>query len=828
LIFPKRHYFKERNHMKRIISIFVLTIACLYLQIFGQAITGRVVSTAAAAVPDANVALKVRNLSTTTNASGQFTLDLSSGALPRSLAGGITSKMRFNGNALLFTTIASERIAVELFSINGRKLVTLIDRVLGPGTKEVPVVSWLQKNSAQGLTIMKIIKGNEHYTLSFISTGSTVSMVSGNRVSLKGAARDMQPSAVGGEILKVSKSGYVPRTLDITAYTAQNLSDIVLMTVSQDSAFIEAKVDSLLKLMNNTQKAAQMVQAMNSSITPDNVKSYGFGSVFNGGEEPVLPNTVANWASRLDALQDGALGSPLKIPMIYGLDAVHGNGKVVGSTIFPHNIGLGCTGDTALVEQVGRVTAYECRALGIHLTFAPCVSVVRDERWGRTYEGFGETPEINSKMGAAFVRGLQGDGDMSRPSAIAGNVKHYLGDGGTAGGVNGGNTTLSEATMRAIHFPPYAACAKEKMASIMPSYNSWSRNGQAIEETLDSVAINRMLKRELNWDGFVLTDYDAIPQAFGVTDYTPQNVCTAVMAGVDMAMIPGAVSKCQNFISAIQTGLSSNLLTQARLDDAVRRILRIKLRLNLWDHPKSQSAMMSRIGSADHRAVAREAVRKSLVLLKNDAVNGAKALPLKTTDKVVVVGPWANKMGAQCGGWTIGWQGDVNYTVTSVGGGQTILQGLQQAGGSNVTSDEQGNNLTAADKIVVVVGENPYAEGNGDNNNPTLAGCPNAALIDKCYNTGKPVIVVMISGRPLLIADKLSKCSAFVAAWLPGTEGGGVADVLYGNYSFTGKLTHTWPASLGQIPINTGTVYSDDPKGSGGTPQFEYGYGLAY
>jgi beta-glucosidase len=586
-----------------------------------------------------------------------------------------------------------------------------------------------------------------------------------------------------------------------------------------------------------------MVQAQNTSITPDNVKTFGFGSVFNGGEEPVSPNTTANWATRLNALQDGALASTLKIPLIYGLDAVHGNGKVVGSTIFPHNIALGCTGDTALVEQVGRITAYECRALGIHLTFAPCVSVVRNEKWGRTYEGFGETPEINSRMGAAFVRGLQGDGDMARPSAIAGNVKHYLGDGGTADGVNGGNTTLSEATMRALHFPPYAACAKEKMGSIMPSYNSWSRNGQAIEETLDSVAINRMLKRELNWDGFVLTDYDAIPQAFGVADYTAQNVCTAVMAGVDMAMIPGNISKCQAFISAIQSGLSSNLLTQARLDDAVRRILRIKLRLNLWVNPKSQSAMMSRIGCADHRAVAREAVRKSLVLLKN----ANNTLPLKKTEKIVVVGPYADAMGAQCGGWTIGWQGLYSYTPAQVGGGQTILQGMQSTGSSaNVTSDPQGNNLSSADKIVLVIGEAPYAEGCGDNgstdaNNTTnisqypgkaisiiLANCPNASLVDKCYNSGKPVVIVLLSGRPMVLSTEMNKCGAFVCAWLPGTEGGGVADVLYGDYSFTGKLTHTWPASMGQIPINTGTSYTDDPKGSGGTPLYEYGYGLTY
>jgi beta-glucosidase len=819
--------------------ILFLFSATILFHTFGQTITGRVVTAAATAVPDANVFLKVKNLSTTTDASGQFTLDLSAGTLPYSLTNGIASKIRFKGATLLLTTIASERASVELFSINGRKLVTLIDRVFGPGTHAVPVAPLPRKHRAQGLTIMKIIKGSERYTLSFITAGSSVSLVSDNHVSLGSAAGDTRPSAAGGEILKISKTGYASRTLDITSYVTVNVGDIVLSTVNQDSIDIERKVDSLVALMTGAEKAGQMVQAMNSAITPSDVTQYGFGSVFNGGEEPVSPNTPQNWATRLDALQYGALASRMKIPMIYGLDAVHGNGKVVGSTIFPHNIALGCTGDTALVEQVGRITGYECRALGIHLAFAPCVSVVRDERWGRTYEGFGETPEINCLMGAAMTRGMQGDGDMSRISAIAGCVKHFLGDGGTAGGVNGGNATLTDATMRALHFPPYAACAREKMASVMPSYSAWTRNGQTIKQTIDSGSLSGLLKGEQKWDGFILSDYDAIPQAMS-GGYSAQNVGRAVAAGVDMAMIPSKANSI-TFIASVQSAVTSGYCTQARVDDAVRRILRIKLRMRLWENSKSQSTMIGRIGHADHRAVAREAVRKSLVLLKNDSA----ALPLKKTEKIGVVGPWANAMGAQCGGWTIGWQGLYSYTPTSVGGGQTILQGLQQYSSTNVVSDPQGNSLSSVDKIVLVIGEAPYAEGYGDQGakesgnanlqlysgqtmSILLSSGPYASLLDKCFNSGKPVVIVLISGRPMIATGEITKCRAFVCAWQPGTEGIGVADVLFGDYNFTGKLTHSWPGTLEQIPINSGTAYTDDPKGSGGNALFACGFGLTY
>jgi len=813
--------------MKKSFLCFLVAGSALCLSAFGQSITGKVVSVSNSPIADATVSLRVKGLSATTNSSGQFTLNVNTGIVRNSLQAG--SGLRIEKNALVVSCASSEKLRIGVFNLRGEKVSIAMDRFFGSGTQVLPFTSILPRSAGKGMLLLKIQKGSEQYCAKVTLLGAATFSGAVNTVSLSSNAGKTTRATAAVEVLTVSKANYHPRALDITAYSAQDMGDIVLSTIAEDSAAIEHKVDSMMTLMTNAQKAGQMAEPMNTAVTPAEVTQYGFGSIFNGGEIPVNPNTTANWATRLNALQDGALASTLKIPMIYGLDAVHGNGKVPGCTIFPHNIGMGCSGDTALVEQEGRITASECAAMGIHLAFAPEVSVVRDERWGRTYEGFGETPEINSRMGAAFVRGLQGDGDMSKPSAIACCMKHFVGDGGTANGKTGDVTALSEATMRALHFPPYIAGAKEKMASIMPSYSSWSRNGKTIKETIDSQAITGMLKIEQHWDGFVLSDYEAIPQAQAASgpSYSSATVATAIRAGLDMAMIPNKDS-CIKYINAIQSAIPT-LLPQARVDDAVRRILRVKFRMHLWDHAKSQSNLMNLIGNAEHRAVAREAVRKSLVLLKNEAVGGVKALPLKTTDKVVVVGPWANSMGAQCGGWTIGWQGDINYTPTSVGGGQTILQGLQQIGTSaNVTFDEQGNSLTGADKIVVVVGENPYAEGNGDNTNPALSGCPNAALIDKCYNTGKPVIIVMISGRPLLISDKLSKCAAFVAAWIPGTEGIGIADVLYGNYNFTGKTTHTWAASLDQIPVNTGTPYSDEPHGSGTAPLFPYGYGLTY
>jgi beta-glucosidase len=482
------------------------------------------------------------------------------------------------------------------------------------------------------------------------------------------------------------------------------------------------------------------------------------------------------------------------------------------------------------VCAIGRVVASEAAGCGIRLTFGPCIASPRNEKWGRTYEGFGETPEINAQMGAAYVRGAQGDGDMSKDSAIAPCVKHYVGDGGTDGGTNAGTATLADSTMRGIHFAQYAACARENMATIMPSYSKWARTGgPTYGMTYDSIAY-RMVKKEAGFDGFAVSDWDAIVNPNACGSYSNSCVAQAVNAGLDMAMIVNS-GDVTNFINAI-VNQAGGAIPQSRIDDAVRRILRIKFRMHLFDHPLSNATTRGQIFSASHQAIARQAVRESMVLLKNNN----SALPLTTTQKIVVVGPFANDIGVQCGGWTISWQGQSGNPSNQIAG-QTILAGMQSVGNSaNITNNGSSTTIpSGTDRIVVVVGESPYAEGNGDNlNNLDLTNTNNAGtLISGCWNNRGTarVIVILLSGRPMIIDSEIVHCDAFVAAWLPGSEGVGVADVLYGStstYNFNGTLTHTWPATYAQIPINTGKVYADEPKGSGGTPLFNYGYGLRY
>ncbi len=592
---------------------------------------------------------------------------------------------------------------------------------------------------------------------------------------------------------------------------------------------VEQQVDEILSGMTLDEKSGQMVQAQFDDVSSARIRQSCIGSVFNGGEEPVNPNTPENWANAIDTLQEGAMDG-CGIPIMYGIDAVHGNAKVVGSTVFPHNIGLGATGDADLVRKVGRATAIECRGVGIHMVFAPSISVVRDERWGRTYEGFGETPEINAELGAAFIEGLQGLGDLSDPGAVAATAKHFLGDGGTTDGINNGVNEFSEETMRTLHLPPYEAAVAAGLAAVMPSYHKWERDGVEYPLTVDTYALTDILKDELGFDGFCLSDYDAIPNAAGLSlaTYTEDAVANAIAAGVDMAMI-AADQGMDDFMNAIYSGVESERLFEAWIDDAVRRILRVKVRMGLFDNPYSNPELMAQIWSEEHQELAREAVQKSLVLLKNDD----DALPLDTSDDVVVTGPFADMMGVQSGGWTIGWQGSPTYSTDQVMG-ETIRTGMEEVGGDNVTWDPEGEDIEGADKIVVVLGERPYAEGVGDHNENGhsiyLHDLLNYELLTEAMATGNPVVLVLISGRPMIIDEEvLDGVDAIVAAWLPGSRGIGVADVLYGDAEFSGKLTHTWPADFDQIPVNV-DKQSDEPGNDADDvdPLFPYGHGLTY
>jgi beta-glucosidase len=578
---------------------------------------------------------------------------------------------------------------------------------------------------------------------------------------------------------------------------------------------LSQKVDELLSQMTLDEKIGQMTQVdMNAVKDKNDITRFGFGSMLSGGNSDPADITAKGWANAYDDFQSYALKTRLKIPLIYGIDAVHGHNNVNGAVIFPHNVGLGATRNPALVEKAARVTALEISGTGMNWAFAPCVAVARNERWGRTYESFGETPELAQVMGVAAVKGLQG-ADLSGPTDVLACVKHYMGDGGTTGGKDQGNTECDEATLRKIHLPGYTACIKAGAESIMISYSSW--NGKKMHA--NKYLITDVLKTELGFKGFTVSDWAAIDQLG--PDFK-SDVEQSINAGLDMVMIPngpGQANSYLDYITALKVLVNEGRVTQARIDDAVRRILRVKFMTRLMDKPMTDPALTAQVGSPEHRQAARECVRASLVLLKNEQ----KALPLsKNIKNVAVVGKAADDIGIQCGGWTIAWQGQASKKA--IDGGTTILEGIRKAvPGATVTFSEDGANAKGADAVIVVVGEQPYAEMFGDR----LEGkdlnltAEDVALVKKARESGSKVITLLISGRPMIFGSTLEDSDAFLAAWLPGSEGQGVADVLFGDYKPTGKLPHTWPKSMDQIPINNGE--SNATEG-----QFLYGFGLTY
>jgi beta-glucosidase len=557
-----------------------------------------------------------------------------------------------------------------------------------------------------------------------------------------------------------------------------------------------ATVEALLAQMTLEEKVGQMAQADRGHLLAEtDIREYKLGSLLSGGGSAPPDATAPGWADMYDRDQSFALQTRLKVPLIYGIDAVHGHNNVRGAVIFPHNIGLGCTRNPSLVEEVARATADEVAATGIDWTFSPCIAVPRDERWGRTYEGFGETPELVSQMAAAAVRGYQ-------PRILA-CAKHYVGDGGTAGGKDQGDTRADEATLRAVHLPGYAAAIGAGVGSVMVSFSSW--NGVKMHG--HRYLVSDVLKGELGFKGFVVSDWGGINQLAG--DYAAQ-IETAVNAGIDMVMIPDRYAE---FTATLVRLVNTGRVAASRIDDAVRRILTEKQRLGLFERPLTDRSGLASVGSAEHRSVARRAVRESLVLLKND--RGILPLP-KTAGRIHVAGKNANDLGNQCGGWTITWQGGSGPITT----GTTILDAIRAtAVGTTVSYSLDGSGAAGATAAVVVIGERPYVEGLGDRTDLALA-AEDVAAVRTTSQTGVPTVVVLVSGRPMILGDALTRADAFVAAWLPGTEGQGVADVLFGDYNPTGKLSHSWPRDMRQIPINVGDASYD--------PLFPYGFGLSY
>ncbi len=501
--------------------------------------------------------------------------------------------------------------------------------------------------------------------------------------------------------------------------------------------------------------------------------------------------------------------------MMYGVDAVHGHNNVRGATIFPHEVGLGATRDADLVEQIGRAVAQEMIATGIYWNFAPVVAVPQDIRWGRAYEAYGENTELVETLGAASIRGLQTD-TLGALNSVLATPKHFVGDGGAAWGtspfgpdnIDRGVTNVNEAALRAIHLPPYRAALAAGAQSVMISFSSWGGINMHGQQYL----ISDVLKSELGFSGFTVSDWAGVNQV--APDYF-QAVVTSINAGVDMVMVP---QDYRQFMTLALIAVQNGNISYERIDDAVRRILRVKFALGLFEHPKSNSSLLPAVGSDEHRGLARRAVAESLVLLKN----AGQALPIADdTRSIYVAGRAANDIGRQSGGWTIEWQGKPGPIMP----GTTILQGIQAAAGADtiVRYDAEADfgAQPRADIGIAVVGEQPYAEWQGDSATLNLSSA-DVTVIERLRATSRRLVVVLISGRPLIISDALNEADAFVAAWLPGSEGEGVADVLFGAQPFRGKLPYTWPRSITQLPFDFAAL----PTTGCDAPLFPYGYGL--
>jgi beta-glucosidase len=598
------------------------------------------------------------------------------------------------------------------------------------------------------------------------------------------------------------------------------------MTTMTRHEVVAERAEALLARMSLAQKLGQMIMSERMATSPDDVREYHLGSVLSGGGSAPGANAVSDWVAMHDAYWAASMSDAdgrLPIPLLYAVDAVHGHANVLGATVFPHNIGLGCARDPELVERTARVMAEEVLATGVDWTFAPTLAVAQNIHWGRTYESFSEDPAIVSSYAAGYVRGVQRD--LGTDGVIA-CAKHWVGDGGTTAGNDQGDTVISEEELERTHMAPYYPALDAGLLTVMASFNSW--NGDKCHG--HRYLLTDVLKGRLKFDGLVVSDWDGV-------DYLHEDYGTAIgmaaNAGIDVFMVSLEWKQC---IALLRQQVETGIVPMSRIDDAVRRILSVKLRYGLFEKPRPTERAWSysdTFGSAAHRDVAREAVRKSLVLLKNDGA----LLPLSRAARILVAGKSAHNRGHQCGGFTVAWQGET--TNEAIVGGTSIWEGIQ-AIAPMARLDEQGTSADAAnhDVAIVVIGEKPYAEGMGDlrSGGRVEPGSQNAAkphtlapygkttelaqlhpedlaLITAIAAKGIPVVTVFVGGRPLVVNAELDASAAFVAAWLPGSEGQGVADVLLGDYPFHGTLSFAWPQSAAPS-------YKDE------APRFARGYGL--
>ncbi|MBN1128564.1 MAG: glycoside hydrolase family 3 C-terminal domain-containing protein [Chitinispirillaceae bacterium] len=778
-----------RTPLFSLVLLFFSTLAA-----FGQSgdftNAGKVVSSGGSGIANATITytnLSKRLLWDFSDANGNF--GATSGALPD--RSGLTDRI----------AVASGPLDIAVFDFSGKTVASLRSTGITAGSY---LLEQLAHHHSPGFLLVTIRTGTTEYCRKLLVRNRGSSLHSGTAFSASaGRASPLRLVAASAiDTLRIGKTGYAPVKIPIASYTA-NIGSVTLTPID-----IEAQVTALLGQMSQNEKIGQILQSPLPGTGP--VQSNLMGMVFSGGGGPSGQSTTASqWASSSNSYQNASLGTAKKIPLLIGSNIVHGFSDCYNGTMPPHNIGLGCTFDPAIVQKVYRVAAIESRGGGVNWAFAPCIAVPRDDRWGRVYEGFAETPDLTSALAKASVLGFQLT-DLSHPLTVAACVKHFAGDGGAVWGtgvaenklIDRGNATGADATLRAIHLPGYTASVQAGAASIMASFSAW--NGVRMHQ--NAALLTDWLKTNQGFDGFINGDW--LGHVTFVTGGTQQEQSrNCFMAGLDAPMPDrtDGFAPIKDALNAMITGGSSS-----RVDDAVKRILRVKLRMGLMSGSVMTNPQVTALaGNAQHRALAREAVRKSLVLLKTST----GLLPLAKTAKVTLVGQHSQDIGMQCGGWTLSWQG-LTGNITA---GKTIRQGFEAIGGaSNISYSADGNTI-GGDIAVVCTGERPYAEWYGDSTNIVL---PGASLVTNAKKSGKKVIVIIISGRPLDVSAIMNSCDGLIAAWLPGTEGDGIAEVLYGNYAFTGKLAFSWPRSVSQEPINYGDASYD--------PLFPYDFGLNF
>jgi beta-glucosidase len=696
-------------------------------------------------------------------------------------------------------------VVVDVFDMGGKRVCSLFKGNLDKGMYSIRIPSAFAQGHARSVYVLKIKTGGtvSFQKLVFAGTGGVVPLAANAGNFQTAVAKKL--AAV--DTVRVGKTGYKPTLVAIDAYSAD------VGTVTLQPVDIEAEITALFGQMTQADKMGQLVMPNNAYGPPAVATTYKLGCVFGGGGafSAFTVGSLANWA---DSMQTAAQATPRKIPMMIGYDGVHGASAVPGATIFPHNLALGAITDSLLVQKAFRVAALEIRGSGANWTYGPCIAVVRDDRWGRAYEGFSESTDLTKIKARHAVLGLQTT-DLSLPFAVAATAKHFAGDGGTANGTNEGTTQGPDSLARAIHLPGFTEAIKAGVATIMPSFSSWC---DGVKMHGNKPLLTDWLKTAQKFDGFVVGDWMA--------QYSVGGTGNCMLAGLDVPMSPMEVGPGLGMLAdfgGMYAGTGG-----PRCDDAVKRVLRVKYRMGLFNTNKTDRNLTAVFGSAAHRDVARECVRKSLVLLKN----ANNVLPVPAAANVALWGAAADDMGIQCGAWTVEWQGALGNIIS---GGTTIRQGIQSICTGTFTYSADGSNSGNADYIIAFLGENPYAETNFDAISLTpdkavqgapsgkdMANTTNASVIANiaaAKAAGKKVIVVLVAGRPLDISAVLPNADAFVWACLPGTEGKGVGEVLFGvnGYKFSGKLPVTWPASLAQEPINAG---------DGKTGLFAFGFGL--